>query len=141
MRKAGFAELIDRIVAGDARYDREAYVFVKNALDFTAKQKKRKEEVSLHVTGQELLEGVRQYALKEFGPMVMTVFAYWGIRNCEDIGEIVFRLIRAGAFRKTDEDSIEHFKNGFSFREAFVEPFLPGRGVAGGLEKPAEKGR
>jgi len=141
MQKAGFAELIDRIVAGDARYDREGYVFVKNALDFTAKQKKRKEEVSLHVTGQELLEGVRQYALKEFGPMVMTVFAYWGIRNCEDIGEIVFRLIRAGAFRKTDKDSIEHFKNGFSFRAAFVEPFLPGGGVAGGLEKPAEKGR
>ena len=141
MQKAGFAELIDRIVAGDARYDREGYVFVKNALDFTAKQKKRKEEVSLHVTGQELLEGVRQYALKEFGPMVMTVFAYWGIRNCEDIGEIVFNLIRAGEFHKTDEDSIEHFKNGFSFREAFIEPYLPARGVAGRIGEPLEKPR
>src|SRR5579862_6689919 len=125
MKKAGFSELVDAIVAADARYDREAYLFVKNALDFTAKQKKKKETGSLHVTGQELLEGVRQYALKEFGPMVMTVFAYWGIRNCEDIGEIVFNLIRAGEFHKTDEDSIEHFKNGFSFREAFIEPFLP----------------
>ena len=137
MKKAGFSELIDKIVAGDTRYDREGYVFVKNALDFTAKQKKRKDAAALHVSGQELLEGVRQYALKEFGPMVMTVFAYWGIRNCEDIGEIVFSLIRADAFRKTDEDSIEHFKNGFSFRAAFVEPFLPGADA--GRREAAEK--
>ncbi|SRR5579862_2739777 len=134
MKKAGFSELVDAIVAADARYDREAYLFVKNALDFTAKQKKKKETGSLHVTGQELLEGVRQYALKEYGPMVMTVFAYWRLRSCEDIGEIVFRLIRAEAFRKTDEDSLDHFKNGFSFQAAFVEPFLPSLGEP--VEKP-----
>ena len=141
MQKAGFSELIDRIVAEDARYDREAYIFAKNALAFTAKQKKRKEDVSHHVTGQELLEGVRQYALKEFGPMVTTVFSYWGIRNCEDIGEIVFNLIRAGEFHKTDEDSIEHFKNGFSFREAFIEPYLPAGRVARKIGAPLEKRR
>ena len=78
-----------------------------------------------HVAGPELLEGVRQYALKEFGPMVVTVLSYWGIRSCEDVGHMVFNLIGAGIFGKTEEDSIDDFKNVFDFHEAFVKPFEP----------------
>ena len=80
-----------------------------------------------HVTGPELLDGVRQYALKEFGPMVMTVFDSWGIRSCEDIGHMVFNLIGAGVFGKTEQDSIEDFKNVYDFKEAFVKPFAPAK--------------
>ena len=72
---------------------------------------------------------LRQYALKEFGPMVMTVFDSWGIHSSEDIGNMVFNLIGAGIFGKTEEDSIEDFKNVYDFQEAFVKPFAP--------EKPA----
>lgn len=141
MQKVGFPEAVDAILASDARYDREAYLFVKNALDFTTKQRKKKEDVSRHVSGHELLDGVRQFALKEFGPMVLTVFNYWGIRRCEDIGEIVFSLIRAGVFRKTDEDSIEHFKDGFDFHAAFVAPFRADQAVPEGAKggRPASK--
>ena len=78
-----------------------------------------------HVAGPELLEGVRQYALREFGPMVLTVFESWGIRNCEDIGHMVFNLINAGIFGKTEEDSLEDFKNVYDFKDAFVIPFAP----------------
>src|SRR5262249_29313470 len=88
-----------------------------------------------HVTGPELLDGVRQYALKEFGPMVMTVFDSWGIRSCEDIGHMVFNLIAAGGFGKTEQDSIEDFKNVYDFEEAFVRPFAPAKPE--GAEKPA----
>jgi uncharacterized repeat protein (TIGR04138 family) len=77
------------------------------------------------VAGPELLEGVRLYALKEFGPMALTVFSYWGIEHCEDIGHMVFNLIGAGIFGKTEDDSIEDFKNVFDFHEAFVKPFEP----------------
>jgi uncharacterized repeat protein (TIGR04138 family) len=130
MQKIGFAEALDSIVASDPRYQRDAYVFLRDALDFTTKQQKKVKGVSVrHVTGPELLDGVRRYALKEFGPMVMTVFENWGIRSCEDIGNIVFNLIGAGVFGKTEEDSIEHFKNVYDFEEAFVKPFAP--------EKPA----
>ena len=73
----------------------------------------------------ELLEGVRQYALKEFGPLVITVFESWGIRACEDIGRMVFNLIDAGVFGKTEEDSMEDFKSVYDFQEAFVKPFAP----------------
>jgi len=71
------------------------------------------------------LEGVRLYALKEFGPMALTVFSYWGIERCEDIGQMVFNLIGAGIFGKTEKDSLDDFKSVYSFHEAFVTPFQP----------------
>ena len=99
---------------------------MRDALDFTTKQQKKIKGVSVrHVTGPELLDGVRRYALKEFGPMVITVFDNWGIRSCEDVGNIVFNLIGAGVFGKTEEDSIEDFKNVYDFEEVFVKPFAP----------------
>ncbi|MFL6568175.1 MAG: Minf_1886 family protein [Chthoniobacterales bacterium] len=126
MQKIGFAEALDSIVATDPRYSRDAYVFLRDALDYTTKQQKKIKAAPVrHVAGPELLEGVRQYALKEFGPMVMTVLAYWGLRTTEDIGHMVFNLIGAGIFGKTEEDSIEDFKNVYDFNEAFVKPFAP----------------
>src|SRR5947207_11023557 len=126
MQKIGFAEALDSIVASDPRYQRDAYVFLRDALDFTTKQQKKVRGATVrHVSGPELLGGVRQYALKEFGPMVMTVFDSWGIHSCEDIGHMVFNLIGAGVFGKTEEDSIEDFKNVYDFQEAFVQPFAP----------------
>src|SRR5213083_2620229 len=137
MQKIGFAEALDSIVASDPRYQRDAYVFLRDALDFTTKQQKKVKGVSVrHVTGPELLDGVRRYALKEFGPLVMTVFDSWGIRSCEDIGNMVFNLINAGVFVKTDEDSIEDFKNVYDFEEAFVRPFAPAKPA--GAKPPAQ---
>ena len=136
MQKIGFAEALESVVANDPRYQREGYIFLRDALDFTTKQQKKVKGVSVrHVTGPELLDGVRQYALKEFGPMVMTVFDSWGIRSCEDIGHMVFNLIGAGVFGKTEEDSIKDFKNVYDFNEAFVKPFAPAKPESG---KPPE---
>ena len=126
MQKIGFAEALDSIVTSDPRYQREAYIFLRDALDFTTKQQKKVKGTSVrHVSGPELLQGVRQYALREFGPMVITVFDSWGIRSTEDIGHMVFNLIGAGIFGKTDEDSIEDFKAVYDFQEAFAKPFEP----------------
>ena len=126
MQKIGFVEALESVVAHDPRYQRDGYIFLGDALDFTTKQQKKVKGVSVrHVTGPELLDGVRQYALKEFGPMVMTVFDSWGIRSCEDIGHMVFNLIGAGVFGKTEQDSIQDFKNVYDFKESFVKPFEP----------------
>ena len=135
MQKIGFSEALDSIVASDPRYHRDAYVFLRDALDFTTKQQKKVKGATVrHVSGPELLGGVRQYALKEFGPLVMTVFDNWGIHSCEDIGNMVFNLIGAGIFGKTEEDSIEDFKNVYDFEEAYVKPFAPAKQMAA---KPA----
>ena len=137
MQKIGFAEVLESVVDSDPRYQRDGYIFLRDALDFTTKQQKKTKGVSVrHVTGPELLDGVRQYALKEFGPMVMTVFDSWGIRSCEDIGHMVFNLIGAGVFGKTEEDSIKDFKNVYDFDEAFVKPFAPAKPESG---KPPEQ--
>ncbi len=128
MQKIGFAEALESVVGSDPRYQRDGYIFLRDALDFTTKHQKKIKGVSVrHVSGPELLDGVRRYALKEFGPMVMTVFDSWGIRSCADIGHMVFNLIGAGVFGKTEQDSIEDFKNVYDFEEAFVKPFTPAK--------------
>jgi uncharacterized repeat protein (TIGR04138 family) len=138
MQKIGFAEALDSIVASDQRYDRDAYVFLRDALDFSTKQQKKTKGTTVrHVSGPELLEGVRNYALKEFGPMVTTVFGHWGIRCTEDVGHMVFNLIAAGIFGKTEQDSIEDFKNVYDFEESFVKPFTPEKANAPVPARPA----
>lgn len=127
MQKLSFQETLDQIVAEDHRYDREAYVFVREALDHTIKtlKKDRTRSEARHVSGQELLEGIRQHALKEYGPMTVTVLAAWGVKNCSNFGDIVFNLVEKGILGKTDQDRREDFQTGYDFQEAFVEPFRP----------------
>jgi len=126
MQKLEFGEKLDLIVKQDPRYDREAYHFLREALEFTVKQRKKtREGTDEHVTGQQLLEGIRQFALKEFGPMVPTVFHFWGVQRCEDFGQMVYNFIREGIFGKTETDSVEDFGGGYNFHDAFVLPFLP----------------
>jgi uncharacterized repeat protein (TIGR04138 family) len=127
MQKLSFQETLDQIVAEDRRYDREAYVFVREALDHTIKtlKKDRTRSEARHVSGQELLEGIRQHALKEYGPMAITVLGSWGVLNCENFGDIVFNLVEKGVLGKTDQDRREDFQHGYDFQEAFVAPFRP----------------
>lgn len=124
-----FSTTVDAIVAQDPRFERDAYLFVRDALEFTTKQIKKKagsaSPSECHVSSQQLLEGMRQYALQQYGPMVPTVFEHWRVRSCEDIGTIVFNLIEAREFGKSDHDTIEDFRLGFNFHEAFVKPFRP----------------
>ncbi len=128
-----FSTTVDAIIARDPRFERDAYFFVRDALEYTTKQQKKKSDgppLKGHVSAQQLLEGVRQYALLQYGPMVPTVFDHWRIRSCEDIGAIVFNLIDASEFGKSDQDSIEDFRRGFDFYEAFVQPYRPDVGDA-----------
>jgi uncharacterized repeat protein (TIGR04138 family) len=126
MQKIGFSEAVDRILGEDPRYHRDVYGFIRDALDFTVKQqKKSRESLSRHVTPGQLLDGIRLFALKEFGPMVSTVFNYWNVHSCEDLGHIVFNMIRKEILGKNESDTIEQFRDGYDFHEAFVAPFLP----------------
>lgn len=121
-----FSETVEAIVKRDPRFAPEAYEFLREALDATVKRKKKsRKSQSPHVTAAELLEGFRLYALQEFGPMAYTVLEYWGVRSCEDIGEMVWSLIDAGAFGRTEQDSLEDFRGGYDFEDAFLRPFRP----------------
>lgn len=127
MHDINFDEELDKIVTKDPRYTREAYLFVREALDHTQKMlvKPARDATPRHVSGQQLLEGIRDFALQQFGPMALTVLTEWGVQRCEDFGEIVFNMVENSLLAKTDQDSREDFKGGYDFDEAFRKPFLP----------------
>lgn len=130
MQKLDFTEAVAVLTDADSRYHADAYFFLRDGLDHAVKLRKRKLGESGHVTGQQLCEGLRQLAVKSFGPMVPVVFEYWGIRRTDDFGDMVWNLIELGVFGRTENDSREDFRNVYSFREAFVEPYLPGKAPA-----------
>jgi len=126
MYEATFEEGLEQILAKDPRYHRDAYLFVREALDHTQKAIVKENRCQpRHVTGQELLGGIREFALAQFGPMTLTVFEEWGIRHCRDFGEIVFNMVEASLLAKTEKDSRADFADGYDFTEAFRNPFLP----------------
>jgi len=127
MRPANLEEDLQKIVAADPRYSFDAYVFVQEALTHTQHALGRNKTDQKHVGGKELLEGIRLYALKSFGPMVPTILEEWGIRSCDDFGAIVFNMIEHKVASKTDTDSLDDFKNGYDFNDAFRKPFLPSK--------------
>src|SRR5690349_24885830 len=113
MQAASFEEVLEQILAKDKRYHRDAYLFMKDALDYTRKavtKGKSKGGVG-HVSPQELLSGIRDFALETFGPMAITVFEEWGIRSCHDFGQIVFIMVDNSLFAKTENDTMADFEN------------------------------
>ena len=109
MQQITFEEALEAIQAKDPRYQRDAYLFVREALDHTQKSivKDNRGQIR-HVSGQELLRGIRDFALAQFGPMTITVFEEWGIRGCRDFGEIVFNMVETGWLAKTEKLSLIH---------------------------------
>jgi uncharacterized repeat protein (TIGR04138 family) len=126
MQEINFDEVVEQLLAQDRRFTREAYHFTREALDHTQKLISRENRGAVrHVTGQELLEGIRQFALQQYGPMTVTVLEEWGLKNCRDFGEVVFNMVESGLLAKTDKDTREDFKQGYDFTEAFRKPFWP----------------
>jgi len=127
MQTLNFEDAIRKIVAADERYQFDAYLFVQDAIDYTQKSLGRHKQEHKHVSGKELLDGIRDYALSKFGPMTPTLLSEWGIRSCEDFGEIVFNMIQHKQASQSETDSREDFKGGYDFDEVFRKPFLPAK--------------
>ncbi len=129
MQDPDFAEIVGLICKEDTRFDRKAYDFIRQGLDHAVKELKKKDAPragrSRHVSGPELLEGLKVYALDQFGPLAKTVLNSWGVKRCSDFGDIVFNLIEYNVFSKTDNDRREDFSDLYTFEDAFVKPFLP----------------
>jgi uncharacterized repeat protein (TIGR04138 family) len=124
------AELLRR----DRRYHRDAYFFVFEALSFAhdrlgmggmASHGDPDPEVERHVTGQQLCEAIRQYAVQQYGMLAKNVLNEWGVRSTGDFGEIVFNLIDIGQMKKTENDRREDFENVFDFDAGLRDAFLP----------------
>jgi len=117
-----FSRKIEEIRNKDSRYNPDAYEFVMQSLWFT--QKKIKE--TGHVSCRQLLEGIRKFAIQQYGPLAKTVFGHWGVKTTNDFGEIVFNMIDAGLMRKTEADKKADFDNVYDFDTA-LDVFKTGR--------------
>jgi uncharacterized repeat protein (TIGR04138 family) len=106
---------IEEVALKTGRYAPAAYQFLLQALERTLKSIGERR----HVSGAELLDGVRLLALELYGPLARTVFAHWGVRKTDDFGEIVFDLIEAGVLTRRAEDRREDFCDVFDFEREF----------------------
>src|SRR5471032_178325 len=111
---------IAKLLKQDRRYKIDAYAFVFEALTYAHNQlgmgtdrpgeseeeevEESAKEAERHLTGQQLCEAIRQYALEQYGYMAQCVLNSWGVRSTSDFGEIVFNLIEIGQMRKTSDD-------------------------------------
>ena len=122
-------ELLER----DDRFKLEAYQFVREALDYAqgalgmgvSKPIGPGKEVppEAHLTGQELCNAIRQYAIEQYGYMAKLVLGSWGIRSTSDFGEIVYNLIGISLMKKSASDRREDFNNVYDFDAAIVQQF------------------
>jgi len=126
MQAMQFEQSVVSIMKRDRRFDPQAYFFLKDALDFTLKRiAESNKGKPRHVSGPELLAGYRDFALEEYGPMASTLMSEWGIRKCQDVGDMVFHLIEEQVFGKQDSDRKEDFSEVFDFEDSLVSPFVP----------------
>ena len=114
-----FQCIVESIQKTDHRYREDAYAFLMEALTYTQKKFKS----SKHVSGEEILEGIKQLLIKKYGPMALTVLNYWGITTTEDFGNMVFNLVKRKVLSKTPEDNIEVFRDAYDLESVFKEGY------------------
>ena len=114
-----FYRIISTICNQDSRYYPEAYEFVMEALSFS-QNKFRKFK---HISGEELLTGIKALLLKKFGPMTLPVLKHWGIKTTDDFGNIVYNLVKNKVLAKDTQDNYESFKNAYDFDEVFIKGY------------------
>jgi uncharacterized repeat protein (TIGR04138 family) len=110
-----FYSIISTIYTKDSRYYPEAYEFVMEALSFSQKKFKK----AKHISGEELLTGIKSLLLKKFGPMTLMVLKHWGIKTTDDFGNIVYNLVENKVLAKDTNDHYDSFKNAYDFEEVF----------------------
>jgi uncharacterized repeat protein (TIGR04138 family) len=109
---------IEQIVDEMGLYPIEAYEFVQRGLHYTVQRihaQAKDPAAARHVTGRELSEGLREFALLQWGMLARSVLTRWNILRTEDFGRIVFAMVENGYMTTTEQDTIEDFRGVFDF--------------------------
>jgi uncharacterized repeat protein (TIGR04138 family) len=122
---------LEEIVDEVGLYPIEAYEFVQQGLGYTVNKihgqekggKERDRTISRHVNGRDLCAGLREYALLKWGLMARTVLQRWNIKRTVDFGRIVFALVDSGYMQKTDDDTLDDFRDVFDFKSGFESEY------------------
>lgn len=105
-------------------YPIDAYNFVRKGLHYTVQQIHGEAvaadpDADRHVSGPQLCQGLRDFALNEWGMMAPTVLRRWNVTSTFDFGRIVFAFVDNGLMHATEQDKLDDFRNVFDFRTAF----------------------
>ena len=126
---------LQEIVSELGVYPIEAFQFVQQGLsqtitslhgEFKAEGLSEEEMHSRHISGQQLSEGLRLYALEQWGLLARVVLRRWNITSTLDFGRIVFAMVDSGMMKKTDEDTLDDFREVFDFKSAFEHAYQIG---------------
>lgn len=139
---------LHRLLRKDKRFPLDAYLFVRESLSWAADEmnlescrydgpeleldESADQPVERHLTGQELCEAIRQYALNQFGYMARVVLNNWNIRSTSDFGDIVYNMIDVGLMKKSPRDCRSHFDDVYDFDDVFDRQYemkLSGSGL------------
>lgn len=123
MKDKNFRQGIREIIEKDSRYPAPAYEFISDAVNYTAKKLMRHNQQDRHISGEELLQGICEYAIDQYGPMAEEVLKDWGISSGPSVGNVVYNMIDRKLLRASDDDSIEDFNVEFDFSEELRKPF------------------
>ena len=115
---------MDEVIRSDGRYPPEAYGFLHESL---ARAIKSAHGVDIpgaggqhHVSGRQICEAARDLAIERWGMLAEVVLGRWNIRGTIDLGNMVYLLINHGMWRKTEQDSLEDFRDVFDFGSALL---------------------
>ena len=126
MKDHAFLLTIQKILDKDSRFRPEAYTFINDAVVYTvSKIDAEKEQNERHISGLELLKGIKDFAVSQFGPMAYEVLSFWGLNDSMSIGYVVFNMVDHQLLGKSENDSISDFDNAFDLKEELLKPFHP----------------
>jgi uncharacterized repeat protein (TIGR04138 family) len=125
MTELQFAEeILERLRDQHPRFHGKGYLFLLSALH----QVLEGLEEPRHISGAELAQGVRDLAIRRYGPMARTVLEHWGIHSTQDLGEMVFAMVDCGVLIRREDDRKEDFLDLYDFEEVFERNYPWGQG-------------
>jgi uncharacterized repeat protein (TIGR04138 family) len=119
---------MEDVIRSDGRYPLEAFAFLHDALNHAvtavhgaeaSASRDADSETARHVSGMQLCQAMRDLAIERWGRLARPVLAKWNIHATIDLGNMVYLLVNNSFMRKTDDDSIEDFRDVYSFDDAF----------------------
>ncbi len=130
MRNENFDDAISRILKDDPRYPRKAYEILSDIFPLALQRQRETDDSDANqVSGKTLANTFREYFINRYGAFASDVLDACNIHATDDIGEMVFNLVKVGVFGTNKGDSKADFHNLFDFDEAFRKPYLPAHPV------------
>jgi len=115
---------LHEVIRKDGRYPFEAFAFLQEGLTRAVQTAHGNEAIGdpkrpHHVSGQQLCCALRDEAVERWGLLAGTVLKRWNIHATIDFGNMVYLLVNNDLMHKTDEDSLEDFRDVYDFAKAF----------------------